>query len=430
MSELWRSIGFTSGARIYSVAAGAISLIVTARLLGPEGRGVVAAAVTWALLFSTVGYLSLGQVAIHRAAGKPPSEWLRPTLAALLAMMAAVSVASWFVAAAIYGVSHGEAYGEVPAYALALGFATVPFLVWEHYGSALLLAVGQISFYNRAEIVGRTVGVVLIFALVGAAGAGIAGALVALLIAQAIIAAAGVRYLVRLAGPQLSFDRAALRDLLAGGVKLHFNAVGTFLFTNAAVLIVQLIRGPAETGPFQVVIQLITVSLLIPQAASMVLYGEVARMGPDRAWAVNRRVLLTLSALMLGVSLGAFLTAPTLIPFTFGDDFSSAVPVFQVLVFGLVFQTFSALMAPQWIGRGLFWQASVLAVSLGICNVAASIPLVRAYGMKGAAFSILGVYTISAISNGVMALWVNRKVSSDPQATEAPPSAVAEPADR
>jgi O-antigen/teichoic acid export membrane protein len=162
----------------------------------------------------------------------------------------------------------------------------------------------------------------------------------------------------------------------------------------------------------------------------MVLYGEVARMGPDRAWAVNRRVLLTLSALMIGVSLGAFLTAPTLIPFTFGDDFSSAVPVFQVLVFGLVFQTFSALMAPQWIGRGLFWQASVLAVSLGICNVAASIPLVRAYGMKGAAFSILGVYTISAISNGVMALWVNRKVSSDPQATEAPPSAVAEPADR
>src|SRR4051794_41803717 len=81
MRDLWKSIGFTSGARIYSLAAGAIGLVITARALGPSGRGAVATATTWALLFATVGYLSLGQVALHRGAGKPPASWLGRALA-------------------------------------------------------------------------------------------------------------------------------------------------------------------------------------------------------------------------------------------------------------------------------------------------------------------------------------------------------------
>src|SRR6266480_4453413 len=160
MRELWTSIGFTSGARIYSLAAGAVGLVITAHALGPEGRGVVATAVTWSLLFSTVGYLSLGQVALHRGTAKDPSEWLGTTLAALMFMTAVVSVGGWTVAAVIYAASGGAAYGHIPVYALALGFLTLPFLVWEQYGSLLLMALGRVNVYNRAEIAGRTVGIV------------------------------------------------------------------------------------------------------------------------------------------------------------------------------------------------------------------------------------------------------------------------------
>jgi O-antigen/teichoic acid export membrane protein len=411
MRKLWRSIGFTSAARIYSVLAGSVSLIISARALGPDGRGAVAASLTWALLFATVGYLSLGQVAIYRGTGRPVAEWLGPTLAALLAMTALVSVLSWIVAAVIYVASDGDAYGKVPVYALVMGFATIPFLVWEQYGSAMLTAVGRISIYNRAEVVGRTLGVVAIILLVGVAALGVPGAMLALLLSQAVVAGMGSIFLIRLAGQGLSFQRSALRELLIGGLKLHFNAIGTFLFTNAAVLIVQSLRGPHETGAFQIVVQLMTVGLLIPQAASLVLYGEVARDGPDGAWPANRRVLLGLTAIMAGVVAVGFLIAPVVVPLLFGHNFDSAVPIFQVLVFGLIGQTFSAVMAPQWIGRGLFWQASVLTLTLGLCNVVACFLLVDAYGMKGAAYSLLGVYTVSVIGNGVMAVWVNRRAA-------------------
>jgi O-antigen/teichoic acid export membrane protein len=155
-----------------------------------------------------------------------------------------------------------------------------------------------------------------------------------------------------------------------------------------------------------------TVGLLVPQAASLVLYGEVARDGPDKAWAANRRVLVGMTALIAVVVLAGFLLAPVAIPLLFGDSFKSAVPVFQVLVFGLFGQCFSAVMAPQWIGRGLFVQASLVTVGVGLLNLVACIFLVKAHGMMGAAYSLLGVYTISVVGNGLMALWVNRKAAT------------------
>jgi O-antigen/teichoic acid export membrane protein len=418
MGDLWRSIGFTTGARVYSLVAGLVGLVITARVLGPSGRGLIATATTWALLFSTFGCLSLGQVAIHRATGKDPSEWLGSVLTVLLVMTGAVTLVGWIVATVIYLATDGEAYGRVPVYALVLGFATLPFLVWEQYGSSLLMALGRISVYNRAEIVGRSVGVALVVVLVALAGAGVAGALVALIVAQAMVAAAGLRYLIRRAGTALALSRAALREMLVGGAKLHLNAVGTFLFTGAAILIVQSIRGPAETGAFQVVAQLMNVALIVPQAAAMVLYGEVARLGPDSAWLANRRVLLRLLPVIVAAALIGSLLAPTLLPLVLGDDFSSAVPIFQLLAFALVGQATSAIMAPQWIGRGLFWQASAITVALGIANVIACFPLVYAYGMKGAAYSLFGVSAASVIVNGTFALWVNRRAAS-----EQPPAA-------
>jgi O-antigen/teichoic acid export membrane protein len=413
MRELWRSIGFTSGARIYSVATGALGLVITARTLGPDGRGTVAAAFTWTALFSTVGYLSLGQVANHRATGKPTDEWLPRVLPALVAMTAIVTVAGWVVAALLYLFSGGHAFGEMPVYALVLAFATLPFLIWEQYGSWLLVAVGKISFYNRREVAGRTLGLILIALLVGLAGAGVAGALVALLISQAVVAAAGLGYLRRLVAGRVWFDRAFLRGMVLDGMKLHLNAVGTFLYLEGAILVVQAARGPSETGPFQVAVQLLTVAFLIPQATSMVLFGEVTRLGPNGAWPSNRRVLFILSGFMALLAAAGFLLAPTLIPLVFGDAFKSAVPVFQILVLGVVGQTFSAVMAPQWISRGLFWQSSLLTMALGLCHLLACILLVDAYGMKGAAYSLLGVYTVSVFGNGIMALWVEHRVRRD-----------------
>lgn len=95
MRELWGNIAHTSGAKIYSMATGVFVLFFTARLLGPEGRGQIAAIVTWVGMFSTFAYLSLGQVALHRMAEDQQQKRFGNLLGSLLLMTIVLTLAGW-----------------------------------------------------------------------------------------------------------------------------------------------------------------------------------------------------------------------------------------------------------------------------------------------------------------------------------------------
>src|SRR5262245_65182834 len=91
MSDVYARIARSSGAVAYTILAGTVILVITARWLGPEGRGEIAGVMTWVGLFSTFGYLSLGHVAIHRATTLREGPWLGPTFGSLLLLTGVVT---------------------------------------------------------------------------------------------------------------------------------------------------------------------------------------------------------------------------------------------------------------------------------------------------------------------------------------------------
>jgi O-antigen/teichoic acid export membrane protein len=295
MRELWLNIVHTSGARIYAMALGIFTLFLTARLLGPEGRGQVAAINTWAILFSTFAYLSLGQVALNRMAQDRERRHFGNLLGSLLFMTLVLSVGGWLVAVGLHLANPEGAFKGLPLLPLTVGFLALPFLIWEQYGSSLLMGLERVRIYNRYQVIGRTAAVVAVFATVGGLGLGIVGVLGANLLGQVIVAFGGLGLLlsvVRDKGLACRPDRAEIKALLSGGAKLHLNAIGTYLFTSANILILNHYHGAAETGHFQLATQLLGVMMIIPQAASMVIYGRVASTGPNEAWPMNRRLLI------------------------------------------------------------------------------------------------------------------------------------------
>lgn len=385
-------------------------LVLTARVLGPTGRGQFAAAVAWASTLFTVGYLSLGQVALHRAAERDDQDWLGPTTGSLAVIALVVSVLAWTGAGIAYEISEGALFGDLPGGLLILGLLGVPFLIWEQYGSSLLMGVGHLPIYNRGQVVGRTLALLLAGALLVGLRFGVQAALIAHMIGQAVVALWGTRPLIGMAVQPVRPRVGEIRALLAGGAKLHLNAIGAFLFSGVSVLVVQYYRGAEETGYFQTAVQLVSGVLLIPTAAAMVLYGEVARDGPDAAWPRHRRTMLLLVAGLTVLAAVGAAVAPWVIPLILGEAFRPTVPVFQLLTLALVGQTLSVVMAPQWIGRGLFLQVSAASLAIGVLSVLASLWLVPRYGMVGAAWAMLGVYGISLLGNGGFAWWVDRRV--------------------
>ncbi|MBY0499340.1 MAG: oligosaccharide flippase family protein [Nitrosomonas sp.] len=413
MRELWGNIAHTSVAKIYSLLVGVVTLFLTARLLGPEGRGQVAAITTWVSLFTTFAFLSLGQVAIHRMSDEQGQMRFGNLLGSLLLMASILTFAGWLVALGLYWVSSNGAFKGLPVLPLIVGFFALPFMIWEQYGSALLMGLGRVRIYNRYQIIGRTASILAVLVLVGGFGLGVTGVLGGGLLGQVIVAIGGIGFMLAFArnkGLACRADKCEIKVLLAGGAKLHLNAIGTFLFTSVNILILNNYRGAEQTGYFQLATQLLNVLMIIPQAACMVIYGKVASLGPNGAWPENKQLLIHLTGGMIALSALAALLAPWGITLLAGKAFQPAVEPFQWMLLGVVGMTFSTVMAPQWIGRGYFWQAAGLTFLVGGINLAANLLLIPRYGMQGAALAFIGTYAFSIIGNGAMA-WHCAKVS-------------------
>ena len=424
MRDLWQKILGASAARFYSLAVSLVTLAITARLLGPEGRGTVAAVTTWTTLFMTFGYLSLGHVALHHATEKRGTDWLGETLGSLLSLTAILTIAGWTVAFGLYIGTEGAAFKGLSSSILIVGFLSLPLLIWEQYGSSLLTARDRVSVYNRAQVVGRTLGLILLLVLVVNLRLGVMGALLAMIGSQAMVALGGLRVLIREAKAESRVrpTRATTKALLTGGLKLHLNAIGSFLFLYTDVLIVNHYRGNAETGFYQLAVQLLSMLLIPAQAAISILASRMAQQGPDEAWKAQRKVVLSMMCGMGVIGVFAYLLAPFCVGLLGSGKFLPAAGVFRVMLPNIFGMTLSVLLVPQWIGRGLFVQASVCTLLTGTVNLISNLILVPRFGMYGSAWATVGTYVVSLLINLGFIVWIEGRSRSTLLATEIYPS--------
>lgn len=410
MRDLWQKILQTGGVKIYAAVLGMVSITVTARVLGPEGRGELVAITTWVTTFSTFAYLSLGQVAVHRAAKSQGQSWLPDAYHTLLSFAVIGTLIGWFFAYAMYAGPWPNIFGDITPVWLLLGFLLLPFRIWEHYGSSLLMALERLDVHNRFQFIGSTAGFLLTLFLLIIVGWGLEGVLTSHLFSQILIAAGGIALLHRSSGGWSRPRRLVMRNYLGNGLRLHMNAIGMFFITGSDILMLNYHRGPEETAFYQLGVQLMGMMMLVPQAAQMVVYGRVSKLGPDQAWKAHRKILAQVTAL---VALGALVvgaSAPWWLILLVGESFSPSVDLFQWLLLASIGMTFSTVMAPQWVGRGLFTSVSVMTLTFGGLNLILNWFWIPEYGMYGALYATLITYTISVLVNGCMALYCQKRV--------------------
>jgi O-antigen/teichoic acid export membrane protein len=415
--HLWSQIIQTSGARMYGLLISIITLSITARYLGPEVRGILAAATGWVGLVAGMGSLSLGQVIIYLSAGKSRKDWLPKTLGTLVVIVGIITLLAWGFTATGYVLTNGEMFNHLTVPMLVLAFLALPLVIWTDLGLNLLLALDSLRIYNRAQIIGSSVGLAGVFLLVAALGWGIYGSLISGVIAQALIVVLSLGFVFRLTS-RISADWATGKALLKGGAKLHLNAIGTLLFTQASVLMVNHYSTPQDTGYYQLAAQLISALQFVPSSISMVAYTLVSKKGPDAAWPEHRRLLAQSIALAIVIAGGSYILAPWLVTLLAGDRFLPAVPLFQWMLLALVGMNFSIVMASQWIGRGLFLQAALLTFVIGFITIVGNYFLLPRYGVMGVVWTMLFVYGFSIFGNGAMAVWCERRFQRYQQSQE------------
>ena len=408
MARPWMSVLQTSSATIVSVLASALGLVLTSRALGPEGRGLYAAVVSWVGTFATIGSLSLGQVVIHHVAGRPLREWGGEVVGTVMGICAGAAVVGWTVCVLLYVATGGALFNQIPPSMLLLGFMPLPLLLWSDAGRYILNAMDGLATVNLSQILGAVLMVTGIAVLVVLAGWGVHGAVAGASIATSTVALVTLRATLRRGGAA-RFSASLARTLLTQSARLHLAAIGNLLFAQTSVLVLNYYRPPAETGYYQLATQLFNLALVLSSAISTVSFGIVSRKGADAAWPEQRQLLAASLAIVSAVAAVGYVLAPWGIRLVAGERFLPAVPLLRWMLPALIGATLSTVMASQWIGRGLFWQAAVMTVAVGVLSLVLDVLFIPRHGMYGALVSTLVAYAVSVLVNGAMAVWVHRR---------------------
>lgn len=384
----WLRIIENGAARLFAAGVQIIVLLVIARQLGPAGQGFLATATTWVALLASFAGLSLGQVCHERISAVKREHWL-PSIAGTMLVVGLVSSAAAYALLYI-ATSLNEALRAMPPNVMALASLPLCLIVLEEYGRNLLAAAGLMRHYAIAQVAGGIVRLGLVAAAVGPLKWGILGALVGLSIGQAVTVLLQARAVLAAAGNRLHPNLAEARGFLSGALRLHANTVAGFLLGRGNVLLLHQFTSPRDVGWYQLATQGVMAFLLLPQAASMVIFAKVAEVGPDAAWPYQKRLMVHVLLVEVAAALLAAWAAPFVVVRIVGPEFEPAVPLFRWLLIVMLASSLAELMAPQWYARGAFLLSSGMTCLCAAINLGLNAVLIPRWGTTGA---VLGTAT-------------------------------------
>lgn len=408
----WKAVTLTSGTKAYWIIGAMISTVITARYLGPQGRGVIAAATSWVAMFVTFGHLSLSHVIVYLL-GRDDRAGISVVGGSVMAITAATTLFGWAIATTMYVLSGGRIFQHITVPVLLVAFAGLPFLLWMENGNSLLIVLGDLKRLNFAQFAGTTTGILLVAFAVGVAKGGPAAALAATLVSYLVVDGLSLARVLRDSGP-LRVSRAVAGELLSGGARLHLSAVSTFFYTHAGVILLNQFRPVAEAGYFQLAMQLSIAMQVVPMAVAIVAYSLVARDGPDAAWREHRGLVLQTLLYAVIAAAASYFLAPVVVPLLAGRRFEPAVPIFRILSLSIFGMSLGVVMAPQWVARGYFLPVAALSLAAGALGIAGNYLFIPRYGMVACAWAMVASYSLHFAGNAAFAWWIERRSRREP----------------
>jgi O-antigen/teichoic acid export membrane protein len=382
-----RQVAHTVIVRAVLVLLGAVSGIVIARELQPEGRGAYYVIVTIAAITISVGHLSIEQShvflwsrAADRGALAANSLVLGLAVGALAALVAAVSVGVLHIPVAGYG-------------GLAMALLAVPGAMAVLYLNNVLVLRSQVQVVNRGALLGGALqcGILLFLAT----SMRLSPTLVIVLWALSVTAPLAV--LVPAVRPRLgNWDPSLARQAVGRGMRYHIGLASLFLLFRSDILILDAMTTTTAVGLYSLAVSLAELTRLVTDAMAQIALPRQLGTDDDGAAAATLKVtrLTTLVALAsVGLMCAA---APPLIPVVYGSSFGGSVPSLLALAPGLL-----ALGATRPIGAFLLrldrpLLGSAMSVAALVLNVALNLVLIPYYGILGSAVASTIAYTALA----------------------------------
>lgn len=406
----------TSLTKVYTILVGVITLFITTRWLGPEGRGAAVSVITLMTIFSVISHGSFGKMWIKESGDR--KEGWHATAVGLAIFHTLVQTLFIFGFYALFYFFYSGFLVKWDNILLVVGVFLVPLLMLDHYSVHLLLAQERINTYNKFVILGRTISLLLLLIFVVWFEIGSAGWVWSTIIGYACSSIPAFLYAK---GKRVNIKfptRVQYFNSLSSVKLLHVNTVGTMLFGSSDIIMLKSMVGNESMGVYQLGAQLISTLLILGHSSSLILFGKVSNSNDAESWEWQKLLMYKVLLFYVIIIPIVFFCSPYLIEFIAGDEFKETSPVLQSLLILLLFQVFCSLMAHQWIIQGLFKYNALMAVIIFVVNVIGNYIFIPTYQVFGAVFTSIFSYFLAFLFTLILFFKTNNYYKNFSSASE------------
>jgi len=391
LPPLRAAIARTYGVQLFFAASAFVASLLTARLLGPTGRGTL----TLLILIPTTltALFEMGQFfAMSHLAARQPRY--RESLSFNTAVYSIATIGPGLGLCALLTSYFLPAVSNLALVSL-LGASAIGAGVYLRAESGLAVGIGKLVLYNlsRAVLGGTFPALLVLIATLGMVE--VRTAFVAWCVASFASAAtlgAGLR-------PVMGKVSAAVAiEQLKVGLPIHSSNVSQFLLLRADQALLAIFATRAAVGHYSVAVNVSEVVLYAPTSAAAIVLPRLSDARYD-ASAVDTLADAMRIAVWASIGSAVVLAAcgPAIVHFAFGANFDGSIASVELLLPGAAAMGIAAVAVPALIARRRFRSIFVCSAASVVLNLSLNLALIPAAGAAGAALAASIAYIASAI---------------------------------
>ena len=332
-SRFTKDFAITLSGQIGVLGLGIVSSVLAARLLGPQGRGELAAIILWpTLLVFLFGMGNTQSIVFHT--GKRRFEiseiWTATLVMGVVLSVCAVTAGFWVIPVAL------RQYPPEVRHLAMIFLAFVPLIWLTGIPTSLMQGKLEMGYFNLLRLLCPAIYATGLFALYLLNRPFLQDALMFQVLGFIALDVYGFWLVFRKLSPCWSWNSKAFQSLLNFGWKTQLGSLASYVNQRLDQLLLSVLVPPRDLG-FYVVAVAVSMSVgFFPQAAGIVTLATGSNSGPEQTKKVIAKSFgTTFFVLALGCS-AIYFVCPWLIPFAFGASFAPAVTACRILLPGSV----------------------------------------------------------------------------------------------
>lgn len=376
--------------------------VVLARLLVPEDFGLFGMALTVVAALNALSALGLGRTIVTNKFDT--TDELKAHLDTVWSVELLRSfVIALLVSASAFPMSRFYGQAQLKVIIPILGLVT---LVQGFQNIGLVMLRKEISFARIFwyELATNTAGIALTVAL-----AVVMRNVWALAIGLLLTAALGtvLSYIFHSYRPRLALEKKALRRALSLGKLTLVIAVASYVTNMADNVMVGRLLGAGALGNYSLAFNIASapISVLVFSIGTVLFpaYAEITAQRPKALELAFTKVFSIALMIMVTITVPLFLLASEVVQLIFGGRWTTAGTVLRVLALVIPLRGFSLMVSTVFWGLNRPKDVAVGTTLEAIVFLAALYPLIRAFGLTGAAWAGMIAYAFACVSR-LMAL--------------------------